>query len=139
MQQPPESGFRRPDLILVAALFGLTSVLLGAFGSHGLAERVSAERLAIWETAVHYLGWHATTLLAIALLGDRFRGIRLRVAAWSMVAGCILFSGSLFVLVLTDRSAWGAVTPFGGVALAVGWGALALAALAPRGRAGGGA
>ena len=116
-------------LLAVGALFGLAAVLLGAFGAHGLAERVSAERLAVWQTGAHYLGWHATTLLAIALLGERFRGVWLRVAAWSMVLGCVLFSGSLFVLVLTDTPAWGAVTPFGGVALAVGWAALALGVL----------
>ena len=54
------------------------------------------------------------------------------VAAWAIILGCALFSGSLFVLVLTDTPAWGAVTPFGGVALAVGWGALFVGAL--RGR-----
>ncbi|MCG6940905.1 MAG: DUF423 domain-containing protein [Thiohalocapsa sp.] len=115
-------------LIAVAALFGFAAVLLGAFGAHGLTERVSPERLAIWQTAAHYLGWHATTLLAIALLDAHFRGVWLRVAAWAMVVGSILFSGSLFVLVLTDTPAWGAVTPFGGVALALGWASLAFAA-----------
>jgi len=116
----------------VAALFGLAAVLLGAFGAHGLAGRVSPERLAIWDTAAHYLGWHATTLLAVALLEVRMRGSWLQVAAWAMVLGSLVFSGSLFALVLTDTPAWGAVTPFGGVALAVGWGALALGALLGR-------
>jgi len=116
----------------VAALFGLAAVLLGAFGAHGLAGRVSPERLAIWDTAAHYLGWHATTLLAVALLEVRMRGAWLQVAAWAMVLGSVVFSGSLFALVLTDTPAWGAVTPFGGVALAVGWGALALGALLGR-------
>ena len=116
----------------MAALFGLAAVLLGAFGAHGLAERVSPERLAIWDTAAHYLGWHATTLLAVALLEVRMRGSWLQVAAWAMVLGSLVFSGSLFALVLTDTPAWGAVTPFGGVALAVGWGALALGALLGR-------
>lgn len=116
----------------MAALFGLAAVLLGAFGAHGLAGRVSPERLAIWDTAAHYLGWHATTLLAVALLEVRMRGSWLQVAAWAMVLGSLVFSGSLFALVLTDTPAWGAVTPFGGVALAVGWGALALGALLGR-------
>ena len=116
----------------MAALFGLTALLFGAFGAHGLAGRVSPERLAIWDTAAHYLGWHATTLLAVALLEVRMRGAWLQVAAWAMVLGSLVFSGSLFALVLTDTPAWGAVTPFGGVALAVGWGALALGALLGR-------
>jgi uncharacterized membrane protein YgdD (TMEM256/DUF423 family) len=119
-------------LIALAALFGLTAVLLGAFGAHGLEGRVSAERLAVWDTGAHYLGWHATTLLGVALLGGRRPGIPMAVAAWAIILGCLLFSGSLFVLVLTDNPAWGAVTPFGGVALAVGWGALLVGAL--RGR-----
>ena len=116
----------------MAALFGLTALLFGAFGAHGLAGRVSPERLAIWDTAAHYLGWHATTLLAVALLEVRMRGAWLQVAAWAMVLGSVVFSGSLFALVLTDTPAWGAVTPFGGVVLAVGWGALALGALLGR-------
>ncbi|MGD2020103.1 MAG: DUF423 domain-containing protein [Thiohalocapsa sp.] len=116
-------------LLLVAALFGLIAVLFGAFGAHGLEGRVSAERLAVWETGAHYLGWHATTLLAVVLLGAHRRGLLLSVAGWALAAGAGVFSGSLFLLVLTDTPAWGAVTPFGGLALAAGWGALALAAL----------
>jgi uncharacterized membrane protein YgdD (TMEM256/DUF423 family) len=122
----------RPALIALAALFGLTAVLLGAFGAHGLEGRVSAERLAVWDTGAHYLGWHATTLLGISLLGGRRPDIPVTVAAWAMVVGCLLFSGSLFVLVLTDTPAWGAVTPLGGIALAVGWGALLVGALRVR-------
>lgn len=120
-------------LLMLAALFGLTAVLLGAFGAHGLEGRVSPARLTVWETGADYLGWHATTLLVIVLLGTRRPGVWLNVAAWAMAAGAAVFSGSLFLLVLTDTPAWGAVTPIGGVALAVGWGALALSALPQRG------
>lgn len=119
------------SLALIAVVFGLASVLLGAFGAHGLEGRVSAERLEVWQTGAHYLGWHATTLLVVALLGalpaaplsTRWLGI----AGWAFVVGCLLFSGSLFVLVPTNTAAWGAVTPLGGLALAGGWGALAAA------------
>lgn len=120
-------------LILIAAVFGLASVLLGAFGAHGLEGRVSAGRIEVWQTGAHYLGWHATTLLLVALLqslpGLPLAPRWLAIAGWLLVAGCVLFSGSLFVLVLTDTAAWGAVTPFGGLALAAGWGALAAAVL----------
>lgn len=125
------------SLLVIAALFGLIAVLFGAFGAHGLEGRVSAERLAVWETGAHYLGWHATTLLAVALLGAHRTGMLLAVAGWALAAGAAVFSGSLFVLVLTDTPAWGAVTPFGGLALAMGWGALALAAVFGRERGAG--
>jgi uncharacterized membrane protein YgdD (TMEM256/DUF423 family) len=127
-------------LFLIAALYGLSSVLLGAFGAHGLEGQVSAQRLAVWETGAHYLGWHATTLLVITLFGTTTTGSLnrrwLAVAGWAIAAGCLLFSGSLFVLVLTDTPAWGAVTPFGGLALAGGWLALLVGLLLGR-RAGG--
>lgn len=117
-------------LLLIGALFGLLAVLLGAFGAHGLAARVSAERLAIWQTAASYLGWHASTLLVLAALAERrpaWPGLAL--AAGCLIAGSLLFSGSLFLLVLTDIRGLGLVTPFGGLALAAGWALLAFAAL----------
>lgn len=111
-------------LLGIGALFGLAAVLLGAFGAHGLADQVTPARLAVWDTAAEYLGWHGTTLLALGALA---RGGRLlRVAGWCLVAGAMVFSGSLFLLVLTDTPALGAITPIGGVTLAAGW---ALAAL----------
>lgn len=122
--------------VTIGALFGLAAVLLGAFGAHGLAAQVSPERLAVWETAAHYLGWHATTLLALAALagggsgGGRFAatGPRrlLAIAAGCFVAGGLLFSGSLFLLVWTDTPALGAVTPLGGLAFAIGWALVAV-------------
>ncbi|TVQ89345.1 MAG: DUF423 domain-containing protein [Chromatiaceae bacterium] len=115
-------------ILLIGALFGLVAVLLGAFGAHGLATRVSPERLAIWHTGAEYLGWHATALLALAALWGQhphWRGLGL--AAGCLIAGSLLFSGSLFLLVLTGMRALGAVTPIGGLLLAAGWALLALA------------
>lgn len=115
----------------IGALFGLSAVLLGAFGAHGLEGRVDADRLAIWATASHYLGWHATTLLALGLAGARLAARRLTLsAAWCLAIGSLVFSGSLYTLVLSGQGAWGAVTPVGGVLLALGWGLLAVAAFA---------
>jgi uncharacterized membrane protein YgdD (TMEM256/DUF423 family) len=117
-------------LVIVGAVFGLFAVLLGAFGAHGLEDRVTADRLAIWETAADYLGWHATTLLVIGLLGGRLSARRLTgFAGWCMSGGALIFSGSLFVLVLSGQGAWGAVTPIGGLLLALGWALLGAAAL----------
>ena len=113
----------------VGGLFGLAAVLLGAFGAHGLEGRVGAGRLEIWATASHYLGWQATTLLAVGLAGARLAAQRLTLgAAWCLAIGSLIFSGSLYILVLSGQGAWGAVTPIGGVLLALGWGLLAVAA-----------
>lgn len=113
------------------ALFGLAAVLLGAFGAHGLEGRVDADRLAIWATASDYLGWHATALLLLGLTGARLAARRLTLAAaWCLATGSGIFSGSLYILVLSGQGAWGAVTPIGGVLLALGWGLLAAAAFA---------
>jgi len=115
---------------VVGALFGLFAVLLGAFGAHGLEARVDPDRLAIWATASHYLGWHATTLLVLGLAGAVLAARRLALAAaWCLSAGSLIFSGSLYVLVLSDKPLWGAVTPVGGILLALGWGLLAAAAV----------
>jgi uncharacterized membrane protein YgdD (TMEM256/DUF423 family) len=116
-------------LFAIATAFGLAAVLLGAFGAHGLEGSVSAERLTVWETGAHYLGWHATTLLVLALLGVERLGPPARIAGWIMAGGAALFSGSLFLLVLTDTPALGAITPFGGLALAASWGLLLFAAV----------
>jgi uncharacterized membrane protein YgdD (TMEM256/DUF423 family) len=112
----------------IGALFGMTAVLLGAFGAHVLEARVSAERLEVWATASHYLAWHATTLLFVGLgTGRKLNRWLLSAAAWCLTVGIAVFSGSLYLLVLTDQAGWGAVTPIGGVLLAIGWAFLAAA------------
>jgi len=114
----------------LAALLGATGVVAGAFGAHGLRGDVSVERLSVWETAAHYQLIHAVVLLA--LLGLRTtatQAVKLRWldAAEGLIAlGILVFSGSLYLLVLTDTAALGAVTPLGGMALIAGWGCLML-------------
>lgn len=106
----------------VAALLGFLGVALGAFGAHGLHDLlVKNARLANWETAVLYHLVHAAVLVAIT------RGENVsRVACWLFIAGIIIFSGTLYVLALTNHRWLGAITPLGGVALLAGWLALAL-------------
>lgn len=118
-------------LLAIGALFGALAVALGAFGAHGLEGRVVPDRLEIWETAAHYLGWHAAVLVALGLSGLAvMRASRLALAsAVLMVLGTLIFSGSLFVLVITDETRWGMVTPIGGLALVIAWLLLALSAL----------
>lgn len=117
----------RPFLLL-ASFAGFTGVALGAFAAHGLKARLSAEYLAVFQTAVHYQMVHALALLGVALLAARLPG-RLLTAAGSLFAlGILLFSGSLYALTLSGFSALGMITPLGGLAFLGGWFCLGLAA-----------
>jgi uncharacterized membrane protein YgdD (TMEM256/DUF423 family) len=125
----------------------LVGVLLGAFGSHALRSKLTPERVATFETGVRYQLWHALALFAVVLVemlrfpadapGHQYPMVLddssfwpRWLAGWLFVAGIVLFSGSLYVLSLTGRRAWGAVTPFGGVCLVLGWAALLIAIVA---------
>lgn len=114
---------------LLAAVFGFVGVALGAFGAHALRPTLTPRDLEIFETAVRYQLIHAVALLGVAWAWTRWPGTATVAAGWFMVGGMVVFSGSLYVLVLTGQRGWGAVTPVGGVALLLGWGALAWAAL----------
>ncbi|HWZ49573.1 MAG TPA: DUF423 domain-containing protein [Herbaspirillum sp.] len=116
------------QLILAGAINMFIAVAAGAFGAHGLKQILSAEMLAIWQTAVTYQMAHALGLLAVALLLPRLQS---GLAAWagrSMLTGIVIFSGSLYVLALTGIRMLGAITPLGGVAFLLAWGLLATAA-----------
>jgi uncharacterized membrane protein YgdD (TMEM256/DUF423 family) len=120
----------RPGVWLTAgAACGFVTVALGAFGAHGLRGLVSAERLANWATATDYLGLHALAILACGLwLLQRPDDRLVHRAAGAFLIGILLFSGSLFVLVLTDQRAIGMITPIGGLLLLAGWTLLVAAA-----------
>ena len=125
-------GERKSDPVLViGAVLGLLGVAAGAFGAHGLKGRVDAHALDVWRTAAHYEQLHAVVLVAIGLLGQG-RGRLLRAAAMLFVAGIIVFSGTLYAIVLGGPKILGAVTPVGGLALMAGWCALALYGLTRR-------
>jgi uncharacterized membrane protein YgdD (TMEM256/DUF423 family) len=107
-----------------ALLAGL-GVAFGAFGAHALRTRVSPELLAVFETGVRYQLYHGLGLLALAWAVSRWPGRRLGPAAWLLGLGTVVFSGSLYLLVLSGVRGFGAVTPVGGVALIAGWGFIA--------------
>ncbi|MBC7203339.1 MAG: DUF423 domain-containing protein [Pusillimonas sp.] len=116
------------QLVIAGALMMLIGVGAGAFGAHGLKRVLSADMLAIWQTAVLYQLVHALGLLLIATLSTRIGG---SLPGWSgliMFAGILLFSGSLYVLALSGVKWLGAITPLGGVAFIVAWALLAIAA-----------
>ncbi len=109
----------------LGAASALTAVAAGAFGAHGLRERISPDLLAVFETAARYQMYHALALLATAWAWTRWPVSAVSLAGWSFAAGTVLFSGSLYLLALTGHRWLGAITPLGGVAFIVGWGALA--------------
>jgi len=115
--------------LTLAALLLFVAVGTGAFGAHALKARLEPDLMAAYQTAVQYHFWHALGLLAVGvLLTQRPDSGALVWAAWLLVAGLVLFSGSLYALALTGVRAFGAVTPAGGVAFLAGWAALAWAA-----------
>ena len=92
---------------------------MGAFGTHTLSDVLTPERLETFETAVRYQMFHALALLALGALPARTQR-----AAWLLFAGTVVFSGSLYLLIATDISWLGAVTPVGGLLQLAGWGLL---------------
>jgi len=108
--------------LAVAALALAAAVALGAFGAHALKLRLAAEMLTTYQTAVQYHFWHALGLLGVGVLMMRSPDSRvLAWVAWLLVAGLVLFSGSLYLLALTGATWLGAVTPLGGVAFIAAW------------------
>ncbi|MFO1412994.1 MAG: DUF423 domain-containing protein [Burkholderiales bacterium] len=116
------------SVLTLAALLLFVAVGTGAFGAHALKSRLTPDMAAVWQTAVQYHAWHALGLLAVGLLLLHWpdRGL-LAIAAWLLLAGIVLFSGSLYAMALTGVRGLGAVTPFGGVAFLAGWIVLAWA------------
>jgi uncharacterized membrane protein YgdD (TMEM256/DUF423 family) len=111
--------------VLLGALFAFLAVALGAFGAHGLQDRLSPSDLEIFETGVRYQMYHALALILVAWIGARWPGGGSAVAGWAFVAGILIFSGSLYAVVLSGVRWLGAITPIGGVAFLAGWLALA--------------
>lgn len=114
--------------LIIGALAGMLAVLLGAFGAHALRTRLAPDLLAVYHTGVQYHFWHALGLLAIAFaLAHYPAAAALRWAGWLMLAGIVLFSGSLYLLAVTGVRWLGAVTPLGGIAFIVAWALFAYA------------
>jgi uncharacterized membrane protein YgdD (TMEM256/DUF423 family) len=109
-------------LLTIAGTLGFSAVLLGAFGAHGLRDKVAPPMLEIYRTGVLYHLVHALAVFAVALAADRLR--RPRLVAGLFTAGIAIFSGTLYLLAITGVMKLGAVTPIGGVLLMASWAAV---------------
>ena len=115
--------------LLIGAVAAFLGVALGAFGAHGLRNRLTPEMLAVFETGVRYQMYHALAILLVSALIARLDGRLINAAGWSFAVGIVIFSGSLYALALSGVTILGAITPLGGLAFLAGWILLAIAAL----------
>ncbi len=113
--------------LVLASVFGLTGVGLGAFAAHALKGQWSAEMLSVFETGVRYQMYHTFALFVTSLMLRTAGNKRFGIAAFLFTLGILLFSGSLYVLALTNIVWFGYVTPLGGLLFLGGWLTLAYA------------
>lgn len=107
--------------IIIASLFAALAILFGAFGSHALKERLSAQSLEVYDIATRYLMFHAIGIFLIALLGFQLPKESLEIPVIMMIVGTSIFSGSLYLIAMLDFKKLGMVTPIGGLLLIVSW------------------
>lgn len=118
--------------LITAALLGAVTVALGAFGAHGLKDKLSDYTLGIFETAVRYQFYHVFALLAVGILFQLYGNAWMLWSGRLFIAGMVLFCGSLYALTFflaagNDSMKWlGAITPFGGLSFIAGWVCMAL-------------
>lgn len=115
--------------VLLGSVNAFLAVALGAFGAHGLKDKLPADLLAVYQTGVHYHMFHALGLILIAILSKFMPSQLIGWSGWSIFIGIVLFSGSLYVLSISGIRMLGIITPFGGVAFLIGWICLAVAAI----------
>lgn len=113
-------------ILLSGAVFMALGVLLGAFGAHALKAQLSPEMLQVYKTGVEYQFYHALGLLFIGSIGFRMDSKWMRRSGIFLIAGILLFSGSLYAMVLSDLKILGAITPLGGLSFVAGWVSLAV-------------
>ncbi|QNK57372.1 DUF423 domain-containing protein [Paenibacillus sp. PAMC21692] len=116
-------------IVLGCSLMAL-AVVLGAFGAHALKSKLSPDKLKVYETGVHYHIVHALGLIVVGLLVNQFPEAGMIVTGgWFLIAGIILFSGSLYVLSVAKARFLGPITPLGGLSFIIGWVLIAIGVL----------
>lgn len=116
-------------ILSIAAFSAMLSVVLGAFAAHGLKSKLSENLLSTFQTGVQYQMYHSLALILLVILYRQMPQSLLIYSSGFMVAGIILFSGSLYMLALTQIKWFGPVTPLGGVCFIIGWALLIVATL----------
>lgn len=118
------------NTISVAALLGFVAVAMGAFGGHALKNTLSPDDLNIWEIGARYHFFHALAMLAVGLMIQQsvIAHKWLSAVPWAFGVGIVLFSGSLYLMALTQKKWLGAITPLGGLLFMAGWLLLTVAA-----------
>lgn len=115
--------------IVIASLLGATGVAAGAYASHGLSIWANAGQVEYFQLAVTYQLFHSITLLVICILTIYKNNFFLLISKMAFLLGIILFSGSLYLYVLTGSKPFAAATPIGGMLLIAGWLSVAIAML----------
>jgi uncharacterized membrane protein YgdD (TMEM256/DUF423 family) len=115
--------------IACAAVVLFLAVACGAFGAHALKAHLTADLLAIWQTAVLYQFVHGLGCLAVGVLLQNQNSRYLQLSGWAMLVGIVLFSGSLYLLALTGMRELGVITPIGGLMFLLAWALLGLATM----------
>lgn len=113
----------------IGSMSGALAVLLGAFGAHGLKDRLSERMLVNYMTGVEYHFYHTLALLVVGLVAMHYPSRQLSASGWAFTIGILIFSGSLYVMALTGITKLGAITPIGGLCFIAGWILLAVAVI----------
>ena len=112
----------KKKILLITSILGAFSVILGAFGAHLLQDYlISIDKISVFETAVRYQFYHVFLLLFIGLLYDKLKGVYINCSFYFTFFGVIIFSGTLYILCITNNPLFGMVTPIGGLSLVFGW------------------
>lgn len=107
--------------LIFGSLFALLSIVLGAFGAHALKDQLGEYSRSVYEKAVLYQMFHALGILVVSLIGENVKSIDISLSVWCFIVGIVLFSGSLYILAVTNIKWLGAITPIGGIFFIVGW------------------
>jgi len=107
--------------LLLGSFFSLLTIVLGAFGAHALKDQLNEYGKSIYEKAVLYQMFHSLGILLVAMLNQFIDGVDLTLSIWFFTIGILLFSGSLYILAVSQVKWFGAITPIGGVLFIAGW------------------
>ena len=110
-------------LIQLGIIFCALSVIMGAFGAHALKDKI-AEYSSAYDKAVLYQMFHSLAIIFTVLLGQFLNSNQFNVCGWVFLSGIMIFSGSLYLLSITDIKWLGAITPIGGMLFIIGWAVL---------------